>query len=228
MLIQNEIPKEDLDYILEPLKEEDNKKEDNKQIISEKIIATVRDAKGNIIDKREQKMRSLIQYYLALMSIPVLGTYSNAGGNTATGVLANVLGLPSTVSSSDGNYAVIIFDTSMQLGSGTQSFSLSLKSLSAPISNGSGTGQLIYYTQSMQYSNNFISYLLTVSNNSGNTITVSEIGLLGTIYMAYWNTSNVFTETTYNYLFSYDTFSSPVSIPQGGSATFQIIITFSG
>ena len=226
MLIQNEIPKEDLDYILEPFKED--KEEDNKQIISEKIIAIVRDVNGKIIDKREQKMRSLTQYYLALMSIPILGTYSNPTSNTATSILTNVLGLPSTVSVYGGTVATITFDMSIQLGSGTQSFSPTLNSLASPISNGSGTGQLIYYSQSVSYTINSISQLLTVSNLSGNTITVSEIGLIGTIYLMYDSTSNVNSSTTYNFLFSYDTFSSPISIPQGSSASFQIIITFSG
>jgi hypothetical protein len=227
-LVSEQIPKEDLDYILEPFKEEDNKEEDNKQIISEKIIAIVRDAKGNIIDKREQKMRSLTQYYLALMSIPILGTYSSATSTTATGILTNVLGLPSQQSSPSTSYtnqtSVILFDTSIQLGSGTQSFSPTLNSLNAPISNGSGTGKLLYNTPSVSYTNNSISEIITVSNSSGNTITVSEIGLIGTVNI---NSSDGIYSTN-NYLLSYDTFSSPISIPNGGSATFQIVITFSG
>jgi len=228
LLISNEIPKEDLDYILEQFKEYDNeKKEDNKQIISEKIIVIVRDAKGNIIDKREQKMKSLTQYYLALMSIAILGTYSGGISNTATGILTNVLGLPSQQSVA-GDTAIINFDTSIQLGSGTQSFSPTLNSLNAPISNGSGTGQLTYYSQSILYTSNSVSQLLTVSNSSGNTITVSEIGLIGAIYLMYINSSGSSTTLTYNFLFSYDTFSSPISIPNGGFASFQIIITFSG
>ena len=226
MLIQNEIPKEDLDYILEPFKED--REEDNKQIISEKIIAIVRDAKGNIIDKREQKMRSLTQYYLALISIPILGTYSSPTSNTATSILVNVLGLPSTQSTTSTNTALITFDTSIQLGSGTQSFSLTLNSLSAPILNGTGTGRLNYYSQSVLYTSNSVSQILTVSNLSGNTITVSEIGLMGTIYLMYINSSGNYTVQPYNFLFSYDTFSSPISIPNGGSASFQIVITFSG
>ena len=224
MLIQNEIPKEDLDYILEPFREEDNKEEDNKQIISEKIIAIVRDAKGNIIDKREQKMKSLTQYYLALMSIPIVGTYSGASTGTATGIMTNVLGLSGNLPVGTGNVVILDFDISIQLGSGTQSFSLTLNSLNAPIANGSGTGQLIYYSQSFLYTSNSISQLLTVSNSSSSTITVSEIGLIGTIYLS-WNNAIQITKT---YLFSYDTFSTPISIPAGGSASFQIIITFSG
>jgi len=228
LLIQKEIPKEDLDYILEPFKEDNEKKEENdKQIISEKIIIIIRDANGNIIDKREQKMRSLTQNYLAFMSIMLVGTYQSLTNPNAQLILTNVLGLPSQPYS----YvcAAILFDTSIQLGSGTQSFSPTLNSLNAPISNGSGTGQLLYNTPSVSYTNNSISEIITVSNSSGNTITVSEIGLIGTIYMEYVNSNNVYTYTTYGpYLLSYDTFSTPISIPNGSSTTFEITITFSG
>ena len=220
MLIQNEIPKEDLDYILEPFKEEDNKEEDSKKIISDKIIAIVRDAKGKIIDKRKQKMKSLTQYYLALMSIPILGSNYSSTAN----ILTNTFGLPSSVSVGSNCFAILNFDTSIQLGSGTQSFSLTLNSLKAPISNGTGTGQLYYYTQSVSNTNNSIIQLLKVSNFSGSTITVSEVGLMGTIYLS--SCSSIL--TTKNFLFSYDTFSSPISIPNSASALFQITITFSG
>jgi len=226
LLVSEQILKEDLDYILESLKED--KEEDNKQIISEKIIAIVRDAKGNIIDKREQKMKSLTQYYLALMSIPLLGTYSGPTGYSASPILQNVLGLPNYQNTTNNNTVSISFDTSIQLGSGTQSFTPTLKSLNAPISNGSETGQLYYYTQNILYNNNSISQILTVSNISGNTINVNEIGLLGTIYITYENAIPSHVINTYNYLFSYDTFSSTISIPNYGSASFQIIITFSG
>jgi len=224
LLVLNEIPKEDLDYILEPFKEENNKKEENsKQIISEKIIAIIRDAKGNIIDKREQKMKSLIQNYLAIMSIAIIGTYQSATNYNATNFMTNILGLPSQPHVGS-NSAVIYFDVSIQVGSGTQSFTPTLSSLSAPISNGTGTGQLIYYSQSVLQINNSISVLDTVSNSSGNTITVSEIGLIGAITVNPYGGIIV----TNNRLLSYDTFSSPISIPAGGAASFQIVITFSG
>jgi len=228
LLVSNEILKEDLDYILEPLKEEKNKEEeDNIPIISEKIIVVVRDAKGNIIDKREQKMRSLTQNYLAIMSIILIGTYPSETSQYASSILTNILKLPSQASTYIT--AVITFDTSIQLGSGTQLFTPTLNSLNAPIANGSGTGQLIYYSQSVLYSNNSISQLLTVSNSSSNTITISELGLIGNIYIQYVNNSGAYFYTTYGpYLLSYDTFSSPISIPNGGSASFQIVITFSG
>jgi len=220
LLIQNEIPKEDLDYILEPLRED--KEENDKQIISEKIIAIVKDAKGNIIDKREQKMRSLTQYYLALISIPILGTYSGSTGATATNILESILGLPSQLSTSCCSN--ISFDMLMQLGSGTQPFSLTLNSLNAPISNGTGTGQLNYQNENIYYNNNSITISMSVLNQSGNTIQVSEIGIQSYIFIN--NSTQIKVLKTY-YL-TYDTLISPISIPNGGSATFQIVITFSG
>jgi hypothetical protein len=169
-------------------------------------------------------MKSLTQYYLALMSIAILGTYSGSTGATATSILTSVLGLPSTESTNTSYSSFIAFDTSIQLGSGTQSFSPTLNSLNAPISNGSGTGQLIYNSQSVSYTTNSISQLLIASNTSGNTITVSEIGLMSKITV--WGFGG--TTITKNYLLSYDTFSTPISIPNGGSTTFEIIINFSG
>jgi len=228
LLVSEQIQKEDLDYILEPFREEDNKKEeDNKQIMSEKIIAIVKDANGKIIDKREQKMKSLTQYYLALMTIPIMGTYKPRTNNQASTFMTNILGLPNQQganTSYSGVSSAIGFDVSIQLGSGTQSFTPTLNSLNAPISNGSGTGQLLYNTNSVSLINNSMYTLVTVSNPSNNTITVSEIGLIGTI-----NTCGCCNPCSYkSVLLSYDTFSSPIPIPAGGSATFQIIITFSG
>ena len=220
MLIQNEIPKEDLDYILEPLKED--KEENDKQIISEKIIAIVKDSNGKIIDKVEQKMKSLTQYYLALISIPILGTYSGATGTKASQILTSILGLPSELSTSCCSN--LFFDMSMQLGSGTKQFSLNLNSLDAPISNGTGTGQLNYGSENVYYNNNSISIVMPVSNKSGNTIQVSEIGIQSYIMIA--NSTQI--KVLKIYYLSYDTLISPISIPNGGSATFQIVITFSG
>jgi len=220
LLIQKEIPKEDLDYILEPFKED--KEEDNKQIISEKIIAIVRDANGNIIDKREQKMRSLTEYYLAVISIPILGTYSGSTGTTATGILTNILHLSSQISVSC--CSGIAFDMSMYLGSGTQPFSPTTNGLKAPICWGTGSGCLYFLNENFYYNNNSISDIMSVSNKSGNTITVSEIGDELYVFITDKNTLKVY-KTFY---LNYDTLTYPISIPNGSSATFEILINFSG
>jgi len=62
------------------------------------IEAKVYDKEGHLIQYHRQPMRSLTQYFLALMSIPLIGTYQGASTNSATGILTNVLGLPSAIS----------------------------------------------------------------------------------------------------------------------------------
>jgi len=187
------------------------------------IEAKVYDKEGHLIQYHRQPMRSLTQYFLALMSIPLIGTYQNASTNSATGILTNVLGLPSAISG-NSNTATIAWNWSIQLGSGTQAFSPSLTSLVAPIANGTGAGELSYGTVSVTYAGTSIFISVTVTNYTSSTITVTEIGLTCTIGIFYSSSSS----STYNFLLSYDTFSSPISIPADSLATFQITISFSG
>jgi len=189
------------------------------------IEAKVYDKEGHIIDYRRQPMRSLTQYFLALMSIPLIGTYSGGSSTSLTGLLANVLGL-SSVSSTVYN-ANIVWTWSIQLGSGTQTFSPTLTGLAAPILNGSETGQLAYGTTSVSYTGSSVFVLGTVGNNTSSAIDVTEIGIMCTVYIQY-HPSSGYTTSSYNFLLSYDTFSSAISIPAGGAAAFQITISFTG
>ena len=190
------------------------------------IEAKVYDKEGHIIDYRRQPMRSLTQYFLALMSILLIGTTQSTSVISAPAFLVNALGLPSQISTTGS--ANIVWDWSIQLGSGTQAFSLTLSSLAAPIANGSGAGQLLYGTISVGSISNAIYITTVVSNSTDSSINVTEIGLQGTIYIQYQNSSSSYSIYTYNYLLSYDTFSTAISIPAGGMATFQVVISFTG
>ena len=198
------------------------------------IEAKVYDKDGHLLQYHRQPMRSLTQYFLALMSIPIQGTSRSSSANQAPGVLTSVLGLPSEVTNlsapgtSVWGAANITWSWSIQLGSGTQAFSPSLNSLAAPIANGTGTGQLVYSSQSMFTAGASIYVLINVSNGTPDTINVTEIGLTGTIYLNYYNSGDSPTTNTYNFLLSYDTFSAGISVPPGGFATFQITLSFSG
>jgi len=184
------------------------------------IEAKVYDKKGHLIQYHRQTMRSLTEYFLAIMSIPLIGTYQLGASNQATDILVNVLGLPSE----QGSSANISWDWSIQLGSGTQSFSPTLTGLAAPIANGTGAGQLSYGTLSVSYAGTTIFVSVTVTNFTSSTVTVTEIGMMGTVYIQYSGSS----VSSYNYLLSYDTLSSPVSIPGYGMAVFQITLSFTG
>jgi len=198
------------------------------------IEATVYDKEGYVIQHHRQSMRSLTQYFLALMSIPIQGTSQNAGANQATGILTNVLGLPSVITSLyvfNNRYlgtANIIWSWSIQLGSGTQTFSPTLTSLAAPIANGSGAGQLVYGYATVTYIGTSMYTTITVSNDTSDTIDVTEIGLVGTIDIVYNVSGGAYATNSYNFLLSYDTLSTAISIPPGSLATFQVTISFSG
>jgi len=198
------------------------------------IEAKVYDKDGHLIQYHRQSMRSLTQYFLALMSIPIQGTSQNAGANQATGILTSVLGLPSVITSlgsyGGGYYgeANITWSWSIQLGSGTQAFSPSLTSLAAPIANGSGAGQLVYGYASVTYAGTSIYTSITVSNDTSDTINVTEIGLVGTIDVIYDTGFGSYATTSSNLLLSYDTLTTAISIPPNSLATFQVTISFSG
>jgi len=187
------------------------------------IEATVYDKEGHIIQHHRQPMRSLTQYFLALMSALLAGTYKPASGNVAQPLLTSIFGLPSTISNSQ-NCAGIGWDFTIQVGSGSQPFSVTLNSLAAPIANGSGQGQLEYMGWNVTYSGTTHYYAITTYNATSSTITVTEIGLVGTIYVSCGGCS----VPSSTFLLSYDTFSSPITIPSNGLATFEIIISFIG
>jgi len=187
------------------------------------VEAKVYDKEGHLTQYHRQPMRSLTQYFLALMAIPIIGTYQSASVNQAPSILTSVLGLPSAISG-NSNSANIVWNWSIQLGSGTQAFSLTLNSLAAPIANGSGTGQLYYSTQDVSYAGATIFVSVTVYNLTSSTITVTEIGLQGTVIIQYSSGG----QSLYNFLLSYDTFSTAVSVPASGMAVFQITLSFTG
>jgi len=181
------------------------------------IEATVYDKDGNIIKRHRQPMKSLTQYFLGLIAILTVGTYQGPSTYQPPPLIKNIFGFPSQA---NGYVGLTYWSWSIQLGSGTQSFSPSLNSLAAPIANGTGTGELEYGTLSVSYTSTSVIAVLAVFNPTANTITVSEIGLFTLI--------TIINAGTYNFLLSYDTFSSPISIPGYASASFQITISFSG
>jgi hypothetical protein len=181
------------------------------------IEATVYDRDGNVIQRHKQPMRSLTQYFLGLIAIITVGTFQGPTTYQAPPLIMNIFGSPSYVNTM---YSWVYWSWSIQLGSGTQSFSPTLTTLAAPIANGTGTGELEYGTFYVNYTSTSIISGITVFNQTPATITVSEIGLLAAV--------TIVSQNTYNVLLSYDTFSTPISIPGYASASFQIILSFSG
>jgi len=113
-----------------------------------------------------------------------------------------------------------------------QQFSPTLNGLKAIINYGTGKGQLNYEDENIYYNNNSITISQSVLNKSGNTITVSEIGIQLLVEVVNSQYTGVITRYTTNiiksYYISYDTFSYPILIHNGDSATFEIVINFLG
>jgi len=231
MVAPDAVSEEDIDKLIIP---DYQSLQDDEPTFKAYIEATVYDKEGHLIQHHRQPMRSLTQYFLAFMSIPIQGTSQNAGANYAPGILTSVLGLPSMITTIGGfqnsyyGTANITWSWSIQLGSGTQAFSPSLTSLAEPIANGSGAGQLVYGYASVTYVGTSIYTSITVSNDTSDTINVTEIGLTGTIDIIYLATASSYAINSYNFLLSYDTLSTAISIPPNSLATFQVTISFSG
>lgn len=93
------------------------------------------------------------------------------------------------------------------------------------ISHGNGTGQLYYASQLdtpavMSYDSNEKKYTNRLkrlfNNNSGSTITIKELGLVGNWFIGFNNT---------NYLMARDVLSTPVVVPNGAQLTVTYALT---
>ena len=196
------------------------------------ITLIVKDSNGNIINIHKQRSHSptknIIEllipvYYLSSNSLSVTIVNTSGSSTTYSPVTANGISYPSN-QKNYSSYLVMI-----QVGSGSQSNPASATSLAAPIANGTSTGQLVYGEPSISTSimvsgsSAYFYITQTFNNNSGSTITITEIGIITNLYSYgpyggnYYNFGNV--------LVWYDVLSSAISIPNGGSVTIYYTFT---
>ena len=198
------------------------------------LTIIVKDKDGKVIKKYKQKSHSPTANFIFLM-LPI--TFYNNLGNalaitTVSGSTINYF--PNTETY---NYTIIYpnnlnnyntYLVNIIVGSGSQSNPYNAINLNAPISNGSGTGQLLYSPPNIPtgitISGNQAYFIVSQSltNQSGETITISEIGIITSIGIQYNYDASIYGG---NVLVWYDILSSPISIDNGQSAT--IYYTFS-
>jgi len=195
------------------------------------LTAVVRDSEGRIIKVHRQRSRSPTANFIALFlplsyftSNNASATITNATGGTysfSQALGSSGISIPYPNSNSSGNepsYFLMI-----QVGSGSQPDPYSAYSLAAPISNGSGAGQLVYGnitlpTSIMLHGNTAYFYITQTYNNmSGGTVTITEVGII--VYLVLANYINTKVYNIGNTLIWYDVLSSPISVPNGGSVT---------
>jgi len=198
------------------------------------LTIIVRDRDGNVIRKYKQKSHSPTSNFIGLM-IP-LTWYSTTGNswsivntsNSTTSYQPTLSGwsfgifYPNNVS----NYNTYLVN--IMVGSGQQSNPYNAYNLNAPISNGSGTGQLLYSTPNIPtgitINGNQAYFIISQSyaNQSGGIINISEVGII--IYLVFGNAVSS-TTVVGNTLIWYDVLSSPISVGNGQSVV--IYYTFS-
>jgi hypothetical protein len=192
------------------------------------LIAIVKDPNGNIIQIHRQKSHSPTPNFIGLL-LPLIWfnynnisyTITNTGGNTYSyepqlAVSVACISYPSTGTNCPTYLAMI------QVGSGSQPNPSTATSLAAPISNGSGTGQLLYGAISIPSnitasgSSTYFYIAQTYNNQSGGTINITEVGVILNLYTS---VSGACSTNAGQVLVWYDVLSSAISIPNGGSLT---------
>jgi len=184
------------------------------------LAIIVRDKDGKVIKRYKQKSHSPTSNFIGLM-LPA--TYFNNVGhcwtmvNTSNGTFSCGGGCTSIVypSNSANNPSYLV---GIMIGSGSNSNSYSAYNLNAPISNGSGTGQLLYSAPNLPsniiINGNQAYFLISQSyyNASSTTINITELGIV--VNLTYGGNSQNSLPSA-QILTWYDVLSSPISVGSG-------------
>jgi len=179
------------------------------------------DGNGKCTYYRRYRSRSFVANFLRVI-------FTNLSGQSIN-----------NVNTSGGSYGISRFDSiavndgsndssfGILIGSGTSAPSIIDSNLSQVISNGAGVGQMQYgavsvYSPVTNTSTNsgYITVSRTFTNNSGSSITVSEVGLVA------WS-ENETGQTSQFYLIIHDLLPSPITVPNGSSLSisYEIQVT---
>jgi hypothetical protein len=200
------------------------------------LTIVVKDKDGKVIKRYKQKSHSPTSNFIGIM-LPYTWykltnscwTYTNTSNSTfCYGMIINgaYFGIiyPNN-GSYGGNHDYI---TNILVGSGSQINTYNAYNLKAPITNGSGTGQLIYSTLNIPtgitINGNQAYFIISQSynNQSGGTVNIKEVGIV-----IYFYANGVGGSVSYSgqLLVWYDVLSSPISVANGQQVV--IYYTFS-
>jgi hypothetical protein len=193
------------------------------------LIAIVRDSTGKVIKVHKQRSHSPTANFIGFF-LPI--TWYNGSGasytitNTGGGTCSYKPGLGNnyqSISYPNNSYNVPTYFVMIQVGSGSNSNPFSATQLAAPISSGTGSGQLAYGPFSLSTAivingNSAYVYISqTYSNTSGATINITEVGII--VYIQTVQAGGGGTTNCGQVLLWYDVLSSPISVPNNGSVT---------
>jgi len=172
------------------------------------------DGNGKCTYYRRYRSRSFVANFLRTIFTNLSGQQIN-NVNTSGGSYSIDYNDVITVidGSNDDSYGILI-------GKGTSAPSIIDYNLSQVISNGAGVGQMQYGAVSVtgavtnaSTNSGYITVTRTFTNNSGSSITVSEVGLVA------WSGNNF--QTNQYYLILHDLLPSPITVPNGSSLSIS-------
>ena len=204
------------------------------------IMVVVRDKNGKIKKVYSQRSHSPTKNFIGLL----LGyTWYKSTGNSFT--LTNATGGTYNYQPCEANIGIkecfsIAYPNNQSpfygyisdivVGSGSLSDPYTAYKLDAPISNGSGTGQLVYgnvsVPTSITTSGSSAYFIISQSytNNSGGTITISEVGIK--VYGSFSTYAGNYKGAIYmTLLIWYDVLLSPITVDNGDTITINYKFT---
>jgi len=172
------------------------------------------DGNGKCIYYRRYRSRSFVVNFLRTIFTNLSGQSINnvntSGGSYSIGTTDNII---VNDGSNDDSYGILI-------GKGTSAPNIIDSNLSQVISNGASVGQMQYSAVSVtgavtntSTNTGYITVTRTFTNNSGSSITVSEVGLVA------WSGNNF--QTNQYYLIIHDLLPSPITVPNGSSLSIS-------
>jgi hypothetical protein len=173
------------------------------------------DENGKCTYYRRYRSRSFVANFLRQLFTNLSGQGINnvntSGGSYGISYVDNIIVADG---SNDSHYGILI-------GSGTSAPSIIDSNLSQVISNGASVGQMQYGAVSVtgavtntSTNTGYITVTRTFTNNSGSSITVSEVGLVA------WS-GNFGIQTNQFYLIIHDLLPSPITVPNGSSLSIS-------
>ncbi len=151
--------------------------------MTQKLVAylgyEIRDINGRLIESKKIEANSLVRQWIDLIYVQIGQATVNGTpdtSNTLRNIPINVSNLGATCPANSSNYGI-------QLGTGAAAVSLTDYSLQSKIAHGSGGGQLLYqacYVDPPTTTGTTRSFTIyrSFQNNSGGTVSGSEIGLV--------------------------------------------------
>jgi hypothetical protein len=193
----------------------------------------VKDKNGKLLSQKKAPARSWLKAFIVMLKGEFATRHGAAVGNgnvSAVDETGTARTYPSHASYTYSSYCLNLSslgdagDVSQGIIVGTSDTpnTLTTYALGGKIAHGTGSGQLVYGTESIEDvtnpSGNDLQFRMTrtFTNNSGSTITVKEVGLLIKKYDS--------SATSRSFLAARDVLPSPVDVPDGATLTIRYVV----